>query len=223
MASALHRFGLWTALFLLAACAQQDGTLPSEPLIHSDRVSPEPIEPARMPPGTFDKGLSDSEREQARAALAQGQRDDARRWIEQALDHWPAEPDNWTELTAICTEQKDESCLSYAAFFQNKLNFTQDLPPRVAMMGFQNIRTEEPASGAAKDKADKGSGPLATGRSEGYDPAIRAMAYRLEAFYSTQDPVAADAARQRRFLDRYPYAPMLGAAGIGAAVWLGKR
>lgn len=223
MASALRRFGLWTALLLLAACAQQDNAPRSEPLLHSDRVSPEPIEAARMPPGTFDETLSASEREQARAALARGERDEARRWIGQALEHWPVQPDNWTELAAICAAQKDQSCLGYATFFQDKLSFVQDLPARVAMLGFQNIRTEEPAGGAAKNGTDGGPGSLTPGRSEGYDPATRAMAYRLEAFYNAQDPIAADAARDRRFLDRYPYAPMLGGAAIGAAIWMGAR
>lgn len=175
----MRRCSAVMAVFLLAACADE----PPPPPEHGSRhVSPAAIPPATMPPGTFSRTQAEAELARARAERLAGRPAQARQAVEASLDHWPESLGAWRELLADCQAIGDADCAHYAAFFHDKVEFVAPLSPRVAVLGFQTMRTFPQQDGRVSAKGERAL--IGNGK---YDPATLAMARRLEAFFNLKD------------------------------------
>ncbi len=196
---------------LLAGCAEAPQQQAKAPSAHR-HVSPEPVEPPTLPPGSFDHAAAAGELAAAGAARQAGNPALARQAAEAAVDHWPADRAAWQELQTDCQALGDASCVQYAAFFGAKIEFVATLPAKAAVLGFQSmVETVE-------DEEDEGGNPR-------YDPRTVDMARRLWAFYHVED-IAASTPQQPTepsFSEKYPYAPMLLVGGIVGGLLTGIK
>ena len=204
------RLGWWnkvahlaTAMALLSACADNPQIAAKQK--NHKHVSPAAVPAPILPAGSFDLTKEKSELERAHAALANGDAAQARVLAEAAIDHWPGDGDGWDILLAASQAQNDDQTRRYATFFRSKIDYVNPLPPRVAVLGFQNIAEEKP------------------GVTEGgytFDAKTIAMARRMQAFYNTLDPINAqrDAPTDESFTDKYPYLLPGVAAIVGGIV-----
>lgn len=192
--------GLLGAALLLGACA--DPPDPAARRLTSTRISPPPIPAATVPAGTFDHARAQAALAGARAAQGSGDLATARSGAETALAAWPIDGEAWGLLGQLCQSQNDTACQRYAALFGDKIAFTQTIPARAAMLGYQSMRTGN-ANG-----------------SQGPDTRTLAMAERLEAFYHLVDGEAGwrEAPKPEPFLERNPWAPYTAGAAAGAAL-----
>ena len=187
-----------TALALLGGCAE---TLPARVKAAHHRVSPPAVAPPPMAADAFDHAR---ERQDLAAATA------ARAAAETAVAAWPVDIAAWEELEADCQALGDHSCQQYAAFFRAKLEYTSNLPVRVATLGFQTI-AETPVGTRVDSMV--------------YDQATIDMAQRLWTFCYRVDTVRthSDTPPEESFSEKYPYAPALAVVGVGAGILSGIK
>ncbi len=163
---------LCAALGLTTACA---GQATMKKTAQHSRVSPTPELIPETAPGIFDRAAEQAELAAALAARTSGDAARAKTLAESAIGRWPGDPAAWQELAADCTALKDTQCGLYAGFFGDKVAFVNRMPPRVAVLGFQNV-AEQPAG-------------TSTG-SYKHDQLTIDTARRLQAFYNFRDPLA---------------------------------
>ena len=165
---------LTTALAFMAACADSPDET-KKPRRVSKRQSPMAVPAPVMPAGTFDRAKEQAELSAAKSARAAGDAARARALAETAIAHWPGDQAAWDEYKADSLALNDDASVHYATFFHDKIDYVNPLPPRVAVLGFQNIAEEEVGT------SDAGYT---------YDQRSIDMGRRLWAFYNTVDPIA---------------------------------
>ncbi len=196
-----------TVLALLAGCSGTAEQQQAKATPRPKHVSPAPVPPPTLPPGSFDEAKAKSELAAARDAREAGKAADARHLAEAAIEHWPGDPAAWAELQSDCQSLGDVQCRRYADFFRAKVEFVKTLPARAGVLGFQNI-AEAPTGTKSGDYT--------------YDDKTTATARRLWAFYHQEDPMTATRNKpmneEPSFAEKYPYAPALLVGGIGAGL-----
>jgi len=199
---------LATALAFLTACADSpDDT--KKPRRESKRQSPMAVPAPVMPAGTFDRAKEQAELSAARSARAAGDNTRARALADAAIAHWPGDEAAWDEYKADCQALNDDPGVHYASFFHDKIDYVNPLPPRAAVLGFQNIAEEEVGT------SDAGYT---------YDQRSIDMGRRLWAFYNTVDPITPQREAQATdsFVDDSPLLDMtvfgLITAGVLTAI-----
>jgi type II secretory pathway pseudopilin PulG len=164
---------LATALALLAACADTPDET-KKPRRESKRQSPIAVPAPVMPAGTFDRAKEQAELSAARSARAAGDNARASALATAAIAHWPGDNAAWEEYQTNAQALNDDSGVHYATFFRDKIDYVNPLPPRVAVLGFQNI-------------AEQKAGSTESGYT--YDQRSIDMGRRMWAFYNTVDPI----------------------------------
>jgi tetratricopeptide (TPR) repeat protein len=187
------------ALSLLAGCAEN--AAPVTARTGSHHVSPPAVPAPTVPGGSFDR-----DRAQALLAAARADKDEADRQkrrddAQAAVDAWPGDADAWQELADACRAMGDPAAAQRADYFHGKVAFANTLPTRAAVLGFQTIAQEIPAT--AKDAE-----------------ARRAAATRLWAFFDVQDKQRSlrTTPEDPSFAEEYPYGTMLLSGGVIAGI-----
>lgn len=190
---------------LLAGCADEVTVARAH---HRNHSSPLAVPPPVLPKGSFDQARALVALTEGKQALQAGDLKAARQATESALDFWPVAIEGWEQLIDVCEKQQDAKCQRHAVFFHAKLVLLNGLPMRAAALGFETIAENQP--GAKVDNMV-------------YDQEMLAMATRLWAYCSEQDPAHARAGEptETSFYDDYPYAPALLVIGIGAGLLSG--
>jgi|GEM_PF-2321698 hypothetical protein len=187
--------------------------------------------PSSQKASVFDLKRSNDNLSYAQTLRQGGELAQARTYAEAAINDWPASPQAWGEMQAICQAQSDKLCQQHAEFFHDKVTSLADLPPRVAVLGLQNLledndpndRDEPKPAKTSPGKTSMGAKAPSSHDSQRIDEWTYAMAQHMMAFYDRRDKMAAvrDAPVERLVVDSYPpgtiAATMLaiGVAGYG--------
>lgn len=192
---------------LLSGCADTPPTPVSS--------RPEITAPANQKSSVFDQTRSAQNRANAQSLLQAGDAAQARGYAEAAVNDWPGSLDAWTQFQAVCQALADKICRQRADFFHDKVADLRGLPPRVAVLGLQNLIEDYAANtGQSKKAGDKDNA------GQRIDDWSFAMAQRMMAFYDRQDKMAAlrDAPVPHLVTDDYPPSTIAGTmVGVGAA------
>jgi len=181
---------------------------------------PEVTVPKNQKGSTFDQARSAQNLSYVRQLLQASDTAQAKTYAESAINDWPSSVEAWAQYQAVCRALADKVCQQHADFFHDKVSDMSDLPPRVAVLGLQNLLEDyDPEESTAKPKKD-GKERKDDDSSERVDAWSFAMAQRMMAFYDRQDKMTAlrDAPVPHLVTDTYPPSTIAGAMiGVGAA------
>lgn len=175
----------------------------------------------------FDEAKARAETAGAVNARQIGDAIQARAYAEAAVAHWPGTLDGWSELAAACHAAADRICERHAQFFHDKVEFLNSQPPRMAVLGLQNLLEDEPAT---KVKSATGAPAKAKDKDKDeddrIDPWTIATAQHMMAFYDQQDPGVAQRSAPVGELvsDQYPPGTVaaIGAGAIATGLAISK-
>lgn len=208
-------FGLLAA-GLLSGCA--DSSPPAPVSSHAEVTAPK-----SQKASIFDSARAAQNLANARMLRQAGDAAQARGYAEAAVNDWPASVDAWAELQAVCQAQADKLCQQHADFFLDKVSSLADLPPRVAVLGMQNLLEDNAAADQQTAARKSKAGGASSNNERRMDDWTIAMAQRMMAFYDRQDKVAAlrDAPVERLVVDSYPPGVIAGTLAGAAAIGYG--